>query len=955
MERQGWQVRRGLAALVVTALAAFAAPAGAQAASSLTPGASLGGLPNHGLGAAKPATIKRASSALSARLRAQAADLPASVDLTAYAQPPGDQGSVGSCAAWATDYTALGYWENKQGISGGGLAPMYTYSQLVHGQNVGTYIDDHPRIATSQGVDSQADYTQGNYDYTHLPTAQETANAANWKLTSYTDLAVGSTVTEDSIKAALAAGKPVVIGMPVYQNFFYVNSTNHGLYSGPSGPYEGGHAITALGYDSTGLRIENSWGAYWGDHGFATLSWSWVNNYVWQATAIGPLVQGNAAPVVSGTPPVTGTAQRAQTLTAGTGTWAGSPSSYAYQWQRDTTGKGIWGAVAGATDASYSPTSADVNARLRVQVTATNQYGSAQAYSAAVGPVKPAVPAAASVPVVSGDLVRAAKLTATTGAWNDSPTSYRYQWQRNSGSGWVAITGATSATYVLAPADVNASVRVLVSAVNAAGTGQATSDARGPVAAAPPVNGAAPRVTGTARRASVLTASAGTWNGPGNAYAFQWQRDAGSGYDDIAGAKAATYTLAVADENANVRVKVTATNPDGTVSAYSDPVGPVAAAPPTNTVAPSAAGTARRASVLSGNAGRWDGAGNVVALQWQRDTGSGYVDVAGAKATTYTLGLADETANVRLKVTVTNPDATVTAYSNAIGPVAAAPPVNIAAPTASGAARRGSVLVGNGGRWEGVGNSVALHWQRDTGSGYADIAGATGTSYTLGLTDEAASVRLKVTVTNPDATVTAYSNAIGPVAAAPAVNTVAPTISGAAKRAATLAANAGRWDGAGNTTTLQWQRDTGSGYVDITGAKASAYTLVGADETANVRLKVTVTNADGSLTAYSNVIGPIAAAPPVNTVAPVVSGTVRTGWTLTAGGGSWTPANPTLRYQWQRDSGSGFADIDGATTNRYTLTGADTTARVRVKVTATNEDGTASATSVQSAPVAAAR
>ena len=59
----------------------------------------------------------------------------------------------------------------------------------------------------------------------------------------------------------LAAGDPVVIGIPVYYyNFFFVGSTNNGLYTSPSGSFEGDHAIAALGYNSTGLVIENTRG-----------------------------------------------------------------------------------------------------------------------------------------------------------------------------------------------------------------------------------------------------------------------------------------------------------------------------------------------------------------------------------------------------------------------------------------------------------------------------------------------------------------------------------------------------------------------------------------------------------------------------------------------------------------------------------------------------------------------
>ena len=54
-------------------------------------------------------------------------------------------------------------------------------------------------------------------------------------------------------------------------------------------------------------------------------------------------------------------------------------------------------------------------------------------------------------------------------------------------------------------------------------------------------------------------------------YAYQWQRDFGEGYVDIAGATGATYTLTVADVDATVRVLVTASNPDATIVEASEP------------------------------------------------------------------------------------------------------------------------------------------------------------------------------------------------------------------------------------------------------------------------------------------------------------------------------------------------------------------------------------------------
>src|SRR3954452_17010032 len=399
--RRTWTTR-GRTTLAITAAALIAAALPATAGAAV----------HHGMGLTR-VTPKRLTSRAVQNVQAQAAALPASADLTAYAPPAGDQGQDGSCAAWATDYTALGYWENVQGVAGGRLAPMYTYSQLVHGQNTGTRIDDHMVIAEQQGVDVRTDYTQGDYDYIHTPTAHEIANAAQWKLSGHTDLAVrqGSSVTSDSIKAALAAGNPVVIGIPVYNNFFYVTSTNHGYYSGVSGGLAGYHAVTALGYSSTGLRIENQWGTGWGERGFATLSWSFVNSYVFQATSVGPLIAATTTPTLTAAPTVSGDATRARALTAGAGTWDGSPSSYAYQWQRDS-GSGFVD-IANARTSRYTVQVADENARLRVKVTARNRIGTSAASPAPVGPVAKALPASTVAPAVSGVATRGVVLRGT--------------------------------------------------------------------------------------------------------------------------------------------------------------------------------------------------------------------------------------------------------------------------------------------------------------------------------------------------------------------------------------------------------------------------------------------------------------------------------------------------------------------------------------------------------------
>jgi hypothetical protein len=441
--------------------------------------------------------------------------------------PVGDQGVVNSCAAWATDYTALGYWERRLGMAGGVLAPMYTYSQIVGAQNLGTTIASHLNIARQQGVDNQTDYWQGDYDYTDTPTSSERSNAASWKLTSYSELSVqpsgSSTVTQASIETALAAGDPVVIGFPVYANFMTLGVTNAGLYSEPSGAYEGGHAVTALGYDATGIRVENSWGTFWGDSGYATLSWSFVNRYVDEAVSIGPLqssgpVNPGTAPANTTLPTISGTTSQGQTLSATSGTWSPAATSYAYQWQRSADGGASWNAIPGATAPTYVINASDLGANLRVTVTALNSAGAGSASSGAAGPIVAAAPQNTVRPAIYGLARQGETLYTTSGTWSPAPTSYGYRWQRSSDDGatWQTIAGATGSHYALGNSDLGATVRTVVAATNVAGSSLATSAGDGPVvsgaaagtSSSPKLRVGHPRVAGRRLRFSVALAGA---------------------------------------------------------------------------------------------------------------------------------------------------------------------------------------------------------------------------------------------------------------------------------------------------------------------------------------------------------------------------------------------------------------------------------------------------------------
>jgi predicted secreted protein len=86
-------------------------------------------------------------------------------------------------------------------------------------------------------------------------------------------------------------------------------------------------------------------------------------------------------------------------------------------------------------------------------------------------------PANVSLPTIAGEARAGAQLTASSGSWRNEPTGYAYRWRRcdTTGDACTSLPGATVATYAATAADVGATLRVVVTARNAAGKVDAVS------------------------------------------------------------------------------------------------------------------------------------------------------------------------------------------------------------------------------------------------------------------------------------------------------------------------------------------------------------------------------------------------------------------------------------------------------------------------------------------------
>ena len=154
----------------------------------------------------------------------------------------------------------------------------------------------------------------------------------------------------------------------------------------------------------------------------------------------------------------------------------------------------------------------------------------------------------------------------------------------------------------------------------------------------------------------------------------------------------------------------------------------------------------------------------------------------------------------------------------------------------------------------------------------------------------------------------------------------------------------------GATFSYQWIANDGTSDTDITGATDSSYTLVAADESKTIKVRVSFTDDAGNeetltSTATETVSFAVQQQASNNpaTGAPTISGTARAGRTLTVDTSNISDGdgmvNVTFGYQWISNDGTTDTDITDETSSTYAIKPWDLGKIIKVKVTFTDDAG----------------
>jgi hypothetical protein len=269
-------------------------------------------------------------------------------------------------------------------------------------------------------------------------------------------------------------------------------------------------------------------------------------------------------------------------------------------------------------------------------------------------------------------------------------------------------------------------------------------------------NSAVPVVSGAWTEGTTITTTSGSWSATGT-FTYQWQSSSDNiTWADISAATSTSFVITSSQASKYVRVQVINTSTSGSGIAYSAPRSKVGA--PFNTVAPTISGTVKIGSTQTAANGTWTNTPTSYAYQWQKSTdGISWISLSGETASTYVPTF--DIANLQIRVNVSGVNAVDTATVSSSVISGFVPPQATAIPAITGTKTVGQTLTSDAGTWPSTSSGYVYQWQKssDNGVTWANISGATASTYVLVAADAGYQIRSQVSLTANAGSSSAYS------------------------------------------------------------------------------------------------------------------------------------------------------------------------------------------------------
>ncbi len=197
--------------------------------------------------------------------------------------PVGNQGSEGSCVAFAVGYAARSaeqfYRTNASmySLSTNVFSPEFLYNQVKFGSDCGSGTASQTALEfiMTNGIST---FQSMPYSATNgcslMPTSTQSAEALNYKISTYSKI---YTTDKAAIKSMVSQNHPVIITVLADNSF--INAKAGFVWKTYSGSGSLPHCIVICGYDDTknAYKIMNSWGTAWGDAGFSWIDYDFIS------------------------------------------------------------------------------------------------------------------------------------------------------------------------------------------------------------------------------------------------------------------------------------------------------------------------------------------------------------------------------------------------------------------------------------------------------------------------------------------------------------------------------------------------------------------------------------------------------------------------------------------------------------------------------------------------------